>query len=309
MTDAAAVASRRAIDRIPAPLLFAIAGGSQYLGAAIAVGLFPLMPPHTVAWLRSVVAALVLLVLVQPWRRQEWTLRTLRQSALFGVMLMAMNVLFYISLAYLPLGAAVAIEFAGPVAVAAWGNRSVRHRIAIVLAALGVIAITAFGLDWSGTDSPWLLVLGVFCALAAGSAWAAYMVIGGRIVAQRDGISSLAVGTVVSALLFAPIAAPWAGPAFTVDVFAIVIAVGVLTSVIPYMLDQVTLKRLGTATFAVLNSLLPATAAVIGFIVLSQRPTAWQIVGLVAVSVAVALAGRARTGIGRLKPKDAPPPG
>src|SRR5690625_4910429 len=264
------------LDRVPAPLLFLIAGASQYTGAALAVGLFPLMPPHTVAWLRSVVAALVLLVLVQPWRRQVWNRRTLGQSAVFGVVLMAMNMLFYISIEYLPLGAAVAIEFSGPVAVAAWGRRTLRQRVAIVLAAFGVVAISVFGLDWSGAESGWHLVLGIAAALAAGSAWAGYMVIGGRIVTERDGISSLAVGTAAA---------------------EVVIAVGVLTSGIPYMIDQVTLKRLGTSAFALLNALLPASATGIALLVLGQRPTPWELVGLVAISIAVALAGQgARAG-------------
>ncbi|MGC0249117.1 EamA family transporter [Pseudactinotalea sp. Z1748] len=296
---------RNPLDRVPAPLLFLIAGASQYLGAAIAVGLYPLMPAHTVAWLRSVVCALILLVLVQPWRRQHWTRRTFTQSAVFGVVLMAMNMLFYISIEYLPLGAAVAIEFAGPVAVAAWGGRTLRQRVAIVLAAFGVVAISVLGLDWAGAESGWHLLLGIACALAAGSAWAVYMLLGGRIVTERDGISSLAVGTAVASVLFAPIAAPWAGPALSMDVFVVVVAVGVLTSVIPYMLDQVTLKRLRMATFALLNALLPASATVIALLVLGQRPTSWELVGLAAISVALALAGRrTRSGAGRLRPRD-----
>jgi len=303
------------LDRVPAPLLFLIAGASQYTGAAIAVGLFPLMPPHTVAWLRSVVCAVILLVLVQPWRRQTWTLRTFAQSAVFGVVLMTMNMLFYIAIEYRPLGAAVAIEFAGPVAVAAWGGRTLRQRIAIVLAAFGVVAISVFGLDWAGAESGWYLALGVACALAAGTAWAGYMLIGGRIVTERDGISSLAVGTAAASVVFAPIAAPWAGPALRIDVIGIVIAVGVLTSVIPYMLDQVTLRRLRIETFALLNALLPASATAIGLLMLRQRPTTWKLVGLVAVSVAVGLAGRrTRTATGpmpgrertRTRPRGAP---
>lgn len=299
----------RPIDRIPAPLLFLTAGASQYLGAAIAVGLFPLMPPHTVAWLRSVVAALVLLVLVQPWRRQVWTWRTVRQSAIFGVVLMAMNMLFYIAIEHLPLGAAVAIEFAGPVAVAAWGGRSLRQRIAIALAALGVLAISVLGLDWADAPSQGNLVLGIVCAMAAGTAWAGYMVIGGRIVAERDGLSSLAVGTGVAAVLFAPLAAPWAGPALQTDVLVVVIAVGVLSSVVPYALDQVTLKRLGTATFALLNALLPASATVIALIVLRQVPSLWELIGLIAISLAVALAGRRARATASVKQERPSPPG
>lgn len=282
------------IHRVPAPALFVVAGVCQYVGAALAVGLFPLMPPHTVAWLRALVCAVVLLALVRPWR-QRWTRPMLRETALFGVVLVAMNMLFYVAIDYLPLGAAVAVEFAGPVAVAAWGSRSVRARLSIGLAAFGVLAISLVGLRWDAAGPTTGLLLGLGCALAAGAAWGLYMVLGGRIVAQRDGLASLAVGTAIASLAFAPIGAPWAGAVLSLPVLGVAVAVGVLSSVIPYVLDQVTLKRLGTSTFALLNALLPASATVIGLIALAQRPSAGELLGLVAISAAVALSSSRRT--------------
>lgn len=286
----------RAIGRVPAPALFITSGISQYSGAALAVGLFALMPPHTVAWLRAAASAVVLLVLIRPWRT-TWTWATLRQTSLFGMVLVGMNMLFYLAIQYLPLGAVVAIEFAGPAVVAAWGSRTARGRVAVVLAVAGVLCISLIGIDWtSGGDGAGIvgLLIGLGCSIAAGLTWAWYMVLAGRIVVVRSGQASLAVGTSVAAVVLAPLAAPWLGGLVRGEgsVALTVVAMAVLASVIPYMLDQVAIKRLGTATFALLNALLPATATVVGLVALGQRPTPGELVGLIAISVAVALAPR-----------------
>lgn len=280
----------RGLARVPAPALFATSGISQYTGAAIAVGLFALMPPHTVAWLRALVSAVVLLVLIRPWR-VPWTRAHLLQTSLFGVVLVVMNMLFYIAIRYLPLGAVVAIEFAGPALVAAWGSRTPRGRLAAALAAAGVATISLVGLRWEQYEDITPLLLGLACAVAAGASWAWYMVLAGRIAVVRDGQASLAVGTTVAVIVLAPAAAWWAGPLLRADasIWLAVIGVGVLSSVIPYLMDQVAIKRLGTAAFALLNALLPATATVVGLIALRQLPTIGEIAGLLAISVAVAL--------------------
>lgn len=299
MTEQSPVPARRlttALARVPAPALFVTSGVAQYSGAALAVGLFALVPPHTVAWARAVVSAVVLLALIRPWR-SRWTAVTLRQTSLFGVVLVLMNMLFYVAIRYLPMGAAVAIEFAGPALVAAWGSRGVRGRLAVLLAVAGVASISLVGLRWeeAGADRGSLL-LGLLAAASAGALWAWYMVLAGRIAAVRDGQASLAVGTTVAVVVLAPVAAPFAGPLLHADggVWLAIIGVGVLSSVIPYLLDQVAIVRLGTAVFALLNALLPATATVVGLLALQQRPTPGEIAGLVAISVAVALTPRRR---------------
>lgn len=282
---------------MPAPALFVTSGIAQYSGAALAVGLFALAPPHTVGWARALVSAVVLLVLIRPWRT-PWTRTTLRQTGIFGVVLVVMNMLFYIAIHYLPLGAAVAIEFAGPVLVAAWGSRHLRGRIAVLLAAAGVAAISLVGLRWDEVGEAGIgpMLLGLGCAVGAGATWAGYMVLAGRIAAVRDGQASLAVGTSIAVVVLAPVAAPWAAPLVTSGggIWLAVLGVGVLSSVIPYVLDQVAIVRLGTSAFALLNALLPATATVVGLVALQQRPTVGEVVGLVAISVAVALASRKR---------------
>lgn len=288
------------LDRVPAPVLFLFAGFSQYLGAALAVGLYPHLPAPAVAWGRGLAGALVLLAIVRPWRA-SWTRRELAQSAVFGTVLLGMNLMFYIAIGLLPLGAAVAIEFIGPVLVAAWGGRSARHRIAIALATFGVLCISLVGLDWGGERTTAELAWGVATALAAGALWGTYMVLGGRIVRARSGIQSLSAGLAAGSLVYAPVGLAAAGVTGTIasfadpSVLAILLAVGVLSSVLPYTLDQVTMKRLGTAMFALLNALLPVSATVTGVILLHQLPTWGEVVGIVAVSAAVAISARRGT--------------
>ncbi|ACQ81720.1 protein of unknown function DUF6 transmembrane [Beutenbergia cavernae DSM 12333] len=274
-------------DRVPAPALFIAAGVSQYYGAALAIGLFAVTLPTTVAWVRLLVAAVVLLAWKRPWR-VAWTRRELLASALFGLVLGGMNLLFYVAIAYLPLGAAVAIEFAGPVALAAWGGRTARARLAIVLAVAGVLAISVVGLEWSSDTHG--TALGIAAALAAGASWAVYMVLGRRIAVQRDGTTSLAVGMGVAALVYAAVGAPFVGPLLASwDLALLAVAVGVLSSAVPYAIDQVAMRRLSTPVFALLNALLPATATLVGVISLRQVPSWGEVAGLVAISVAVAI--------------------
>ncbi len=195
--------------RVPAPVLFMTAGVSQYAGAALAVTMFAAMAPVSVAWLRGVVAAVVLVLWRRPWRA-TWTRSTLGASAVFGLVLTLMNVLFYVAIAHIPLGTAVAVEFAGPVVLAAWRGRSIRTLFGAMLAGLGVLFLGGFGADW-GADAG-ATAIGLLAAAGAGAAWAGYMVLGGRIAAQRDGMTSLSVGMTAGALALAPIAAAGAAP-------------------------------------------------------------------------------------------------
>ena len=273
---------------VPAPALFMISGVSQYLGAALAVGLFSAMPATTVAWWRVLVAAVLLVLWRRPWRRR-WTVRTAAASVLFGVVLAGMNLLFYVAIDHLPLGTAVSLEYLGPVAVAAVAGRGPRVRVAIVIALLGVLSISGLGLDWSDPGTG----VGVAAALAAGAAWSVYIVLGRRIAAGRSGLDSLAVAMAAGALVFAPVAAGSAGEALaSPSLLLAVVGVGVLSSFLPYAVDQVALTRLSAPTFALLTALLPATSLLVGLVVLGQVPTLGEALGLVLISVAVALATR-----------------
>jgi inner membrane transporter RhtA len=276
--------------RVPAPLLFVLGGLSMYVGAALAVGLFDALEPSGVAVLRLVGAAAVLLA----WRRPPlaaWRGARLLRSAAFGLATGLMNLAFYEAIARLPLGTAVAVEFCGPVAVAAVASRRPRDVAAVVLAAVGVLLIA--DVRWSAAP------LGIMWALAAAAMWAAYIVLGARVATVGNGVDDMAVGFAAAAVVLSPVLVVSAlhapgGPAslLTPSLLLLGLGVGVLSSVVPYVLDQVVLRRVGRARFAVLLALLPATATVVGLVALAQVPGPAEALGIAAVVGAVALRSR-----------------
>lgn len=286
---------------MPAPLLFVLSGLTQYVGAALAVGIFGTIAAGSVAWLRIAVSAVVLVVWQRPWR-SRWHLPDLRVAVLFGVVLALMNVAFYIAIDHLPLGTAVAIEFLGPVAVAAVTGRGWRDRVGIAVAAVGVVLLAGISLE-TGPDA----LVGLVAILVSAACWAAYIVLGRRVArAANGGITGLSVAMAAGAVVFAPFLAGGAGPVLhDARLAALVVAIAVCSSVIPYALEQVVLRRVRAATFAVLLAMLPATAAVVGAVVLQQVPHGLEVVGLLLVSAAIVL-----TGLDREEPptSEAPPP-
>lgn len=273
--------------RVPAPALFVVGGLSMYLGAALAVGLFDVLSPAAVAVLRLVGAAVVLLAWRRPGR-DAWRGPRLGRAVAFGLATGCMNLAFYEAIARLPLGTAVAIEFCGPVVVAAVATRRPRDVAAVVLAAVGVLLIA--DVRWSGSPS------GVLWAIAAAALWAAYIVLGQRVAGAGNGLDDMAVGFAVAAVGLSPLllvggAGRLAGLADPL-VLVLAVGVGVLSSVVPYVIDQVVLRTVGRARFAVLLALLPATATVVGFVVLAQVPGGWEALGIAAVVVAVGLRSR-----------------
>ncbi len=297
-------APRPVTDRIPPPLLFLASGFTQYAGAALAVGLFTVLSAASVAWWRLAVSAVVLLAWRRPWR-QDWTRRELAGAALFGVVLATMNVVFYIAIEHLPLGTAVAIEFLGPVAVAAFTGRGWRDRVGIALAGLGVVLLAGVQLE-GGVDSG--VVIGLVAIAGSAAAWAGYILLGRRIALERDGISALAVGMTAGALLYCPLAFGAVAPVLGDPVRLVaVIGIAVLSSVIPYAIEQVVLRRVTAARFSILLALLPVTAAVIGAVLLSQRPSVVDVVGMVLVCAAIVLSGRRSVPDGGTGPEGALP--
>ncbi len=289
------------MGRVPAPVLFVGSGLAQYVGAAIAVGLFAVAGARETAWLRILAAALVLLAWRRPWRLR-WTGRALRAAVVFGLVLTAMNIAFYLAIEHLPLGLAVAIEFAGPVAVAAVTGRA-RERWGGLLAAVGVVVLSGAVLsgrtarDGSGAQTVVTqdAVVGLVWILLAAALWAGYVVLGRRVArdAAGHGIASLAVGMGAGALVFAPFFARSALPELVDWRFALaILGVGVLSSVIPYAVEQLVLRRVTAATFAVLLALLPATAAVVGAVWLRELPTWPELAGITLVCAAITLTSR-----------------
>jgi inner membrane transporter RhtA len=264
-------------ERVPPHAWFVVSAVFHYLGPAFAVLLFARVPVLGVAWLRIATAAVIFAAVRRPWRTHAFT----RDVIALGVTLGVMNACFYEAIDRLPLGTVAAIEFAGVVCVAVVGMRSVRNLAALGLGAAGVLALTGPTLE----ADP----LGLAFAFANAVLFATYIVLAHR-VSRGPGIDGLAAGMIVAAVVATPIGG-WAAAPALLDPVAIAagIGVGVCSSVIPYVADQLAMERLTRATYALLVSLLPATATVVGVVVLAQVPSAREIAGVALVVVAVAL--------------------
>lgn len=279
---------RPVTDRIPPQLYIVGSGLIQYVGAALAVIAFASVEPASVAWWRVLTGAVVLLAWKRPWRG-GLTRSDLAISALFGIIILTMNSSFYESIARIPLGTAVSIEFIGPVAVAVIRGRGWRPRIAAVLAFAGVACIGGLALDLSVPS----VRVGVAWILLAALAWSAYIVVGQKASTTRDGVTNLALGCAWGTLFFAPFLGPGAMAALASwKLMAIVVGVGLLSTAIPYIFEALAMRRLAASTFALFAAILPATSALVGAFMLRQIPGVFELIGLVLVSVAVWLASR-----------------
>jgi inner membrane transporter RhtA len=260
---------------------------SIQFGAALAATLFSQAGPAGTAALRLVFAALVLVALVRPSLRDHPPPR-LRLAALLGLVLAAMNLSFYEALARVPLGAAVTVEFIGPLGVAVALSRRALDLVWVALAATG-IALLSGGLHGAHSAA------GLALAALAGCFWAAYILVNARAAAAFPGATGLALSmTVGAAAVLGPGVAGAGASVLDPGVLALGLAVALLGSVIPYSLETEALRRLAPGVFSVLMSLEPAVAALAGFIVLGQRLTATQ--GLAIALVVVASAGATRSG-------------
>lgn len=268
------------IDRVPAEGLFLISAVSQYVGAAIAVSLFDQVAPQSVAWLRVIGAAIAILAF-SPGFTRGWNRRALLGTAVFGVSIALMNLFFYLAINRIDLGKSVAIEFLGPIAVAAATTRSVRNGLALTLAVAGVV--TLGGVEVSG--NPW----GMLFILSASAMWAAYIVIGSRVANARPGMAGLGVGLALGSLVIAPVGLPWSGPVWTSPTLLVLCCLtGVFSNAIGYGIDQHVLRRIPIRRFSVLLATLPVTAVFIGWIALDQQPGLLDIVGIGLVLIGVA---------------------
>ncbi|MFT3943783.1 MAG: EamA family transporter [Ancrocorticia sp.] len=273
-----------------APFLMLASGVSMYVGASLAVSLFAVAPAISVAWGRVLAGGIIMLA----WRRAvprtpegsfDW--RMLGRAAIFGVVLGAMNLCFYFAIDRIALGTAVALEYLGPVILAALTGRGWKVRLGIFLAAGGVFLISWAGVDMSDPR----VAVGVGFAFAAGLFWAFYIWLGRKIAVGGHGLDSLAWAMAVAALVYLPLGAPDIGPIFADWKLLLFLAgVGVMSSALPYAIDQVVMKALPAATVALLNSLLPVTSLLVGLVMLSQVPNWAEVGGLLLVSAAVALA-------------------
>jgi inner membrane transporter RhtA len=274
-----------AVDEVPPQLYFLVSAVFHYLGPAFAVLLFARVDVLGVAWLRIASAAAVFAVWRRPWRafaRQDRDGRRLLLA--WGGVLAIMNACFYVAVSRLPLGTVAAVEFLPVIALAALGARTPRNAAALALAVPGVYLLTNVQL----TAEP----LGLAFAFANAVLFALYIVLADRVAkrAQLSGIDGLAASMLVAAVVVTPIGGWQALPALGDPVGLLAgVGVGISSSVIPYISDQLALKRLARATYALMVALLPATAAVIGVVVLTQIPTLAEAGGVALVVAGVAL--------------------
>lgn len=273
-------------DRIPPHAYFVGSAIFHYLGPSFAVLLFARVPVPGVAWLRIVSAALVFALWRRPWRAFLAAERRAQTTmiALGGVFAL-MNYSFYKAIAALPLGTVAAIEFIGPVALALAGVRSRRNIVALGLTAAGVSLLTQ--VRFGGAPEAF------FWAFANAGLFTAYIVLA-HAVSRADPTTSpidrLGAAMIVAAVAISPLGLRDAAPAL-LDPIALGagIAVGLSSSVIPYVFDQLAMARLPRATYALFVALLPATAVIIGVLVLRQMPTPIDIQGVALVAAGVAL--------------------
>jgi inner membrane transporter RhtA len=238
-----------------------------------------------VAWFRIASAAVVFALWVRPWRAFmgiSWARR--RVLLALGVVLAMMNASFYLAIARVPLGTVGAIEFIGPITLAAFGARTPRNIGALLLAAAGGWLLT----DVRVGGQP----LGFVFAFANCALFMLYVVLGHRIAQDGGaaGIERLGAVMLVALFVITPIGFTGALPALTQPLLILAgVGVGICSSVIPYVSDQLAMARLPRATFALLLSLLPASAALIGIVVLRQIPTLLEVAGMLLVAAGVAL--------------------
>ena len=270
-------------ERVPAPLL--VLGGivSVQFGGALAQTLVPVIGAGGAVTLRLLFATVLLLAVARPrWRghsRQAWL-----TVGAFGVALGLMNFAFYSSLAYLPIGVAVTIEFIGPLSLAAVLSRRLLDGVAVLAAALGVVLISE-ALDTPLAELEWT---GMLLALAAGGFWAAYIMLSGRTGAMFPRLEGLALAMVVATVVTLPFGLG-SVPDWTAPVLAKGLGIAVLSSVLPYSLELLALRRLSAKVFGILLSLEPAAAALAGLLVLGQRLSWVQLAGMGLVVAASAL--------------------
>jgi inner membrane transporter RhtA len=250
----------------------------HYLGPSFAVLLFARVSVLGVAWLRIASAALIFAVWRRPWRVIN------RVLVVWGTLLAVMNCCFYEAISRLPLSTVAAIEFLPVIALAALGARTVRNGLALICAVAGVYVLTGIQVSTH--------LLGLAFAFANAALFAGYIVVAHRVARDPvlDGIDGLAAAMLIAVIPVTVIGGWGAHQAFGDPVALLAgVGVGVSSSVIPYVTDQLAMARLSRATYSLMVALLPATATVVGLVVLAQVPTPLEVLGIALVITGVAV--------------------
>lgn len=267
-----------------APVLLVLGSmTSLQLGAAVASNLFDDVGAAGASAMRLGFAALILLAWSRP-RVRAWSPERRRAALVLGVAMAIMNSAFYVAVDRLPLGAAITIEFLGPLGLAVVLTRRWKEVVWVVLAVGGVVAL---GLGQHGSVGESLDPIGVVAALIAGGCWAAYIVVGSRLATTEPGVDALAAASAVAAVLVVPVGIGVAGTALADPrVLALGVLMAVFASVIPYSFEIRALERMPKRTFSILVSLEPAIGALVGAVLLDQRlaPLSWAGVACVVLA-------------------------
>jgi inner membrane transporter RhtA len=275
------------IGALPPELFFICSATAQYIGAVIAFRLFDRLAPASVAWLRVIAAALILLVFSTRRLRKQgaWTKNEIISAASFGIAVAFMNLTFYLAIDRLDLGKGVAIEFIGPICVAAWQTKSRRNAGALALATLGVVILSGFEL---GSEP-----LGLLFIFLASACWAAYIVVGSRVAQLNRGVSGLGVGLAIGAVAIAPFGVLQSGPAWSSpSILGLCLLVGLFSNALGYGIEQSIMRKIPVRRFSVLLALLPVTAVVFGYLFLDQTPTFVDMIGITLVLTGVVVQQR-----------------
>jgi inner membrane transporter RhtA len=273
-------------ERVPPHLFFAASALFHYLGPSFAVLLFARVPVEGVAWLRIFFAALVFAVWRRPWRAFFACSPSSRAMiAGLGGVFAIMNYSFYMAIDRLPLGTVAAIEFVGPILLALAGSRTSRNLAALVAATVGVYLLV--DVRWAGEPAAF------FWAFINAALFMLYIVMAHAVAnseARVSPIDRLGAAMLIAAIAVTPLGLWQALPVLSDPIALLAGAgVGVSSSVIPYVFDQLAMKRMLRATYALFVAMLPAMAVLIGVVVLRQVPTLIEIVGIVLVAAGVAI--------------------
>ncbi len=275
----------RVSGAVPPKAWFAVSAVFHYLGPSFAVLLFPAVGVLGVAWLRIGSAALIFAPWTRPWRAlRRAGMRERVLLAALGLCLAAMNTSFYLALDRLPISLVAAIEFVGTIGVALFGLRTWRNAAALAIAATGVFIL----IDVRWASDP----VGLAWAFANGALFVGYIVLGHAIARDgaADGVHRLGAAMAIAFLAVLPVGLHDVLAAFSDPVLILAgLGVGICSSVIPYLCDQLALSRLPRASFALMLALLPATAAIVGIVVLAQIPSRDDVAGIALVMLGVAL--------------------
>ena len=275
----------KAAETVPPQAWFGVSAIFHYLGPSFAVLLFPAVGVLGVAWMRIASASLIFAPLTKPWKILKDADRRTRLLLLgMGACLAIMNTSFYLALDRLPMSLVAAMEFIGSIGVALYGLRTKRNLGALILAMVGVYIL--IDVKWS-TDP-----LGLFWATLNSALFVGYIVFGHKLAEEgaSGGVDRLGASMAIALIFLMPIGFVEAMKAFgSIELILAGIGVGVSSSVIPYVCDQLAMSRLPRASFALLLALLPATATIIAVIVLAQIPTLKDVMGIVLVMFGIAI--------------------